>query len=152
MNLTRDGYRLCDDRERLDLEMIWAYLRTTYWSPNIPRVVVERAICGSLCLGLYDTGGAQAGFARAVTDGATYAWVADVFVLEAHRGRGLGIWLVESLLAHPDLQGLRSIVLATRDAHGLYERLGFEREGGVSMARRSTAEQLYGSPAEKLTE
>jgi GNAT superfamily N-acetyltransferase len=87
---------------------------------------VERAIANSLCFGLYAPDGAQAGFARAVTDRATWAYIADVFVLEAHRGRGLGVWLMETVLAHPDLQGLRRIELATDDAHGLYERFGFE--------------------------
>jgi GNAT superfamily N-acetyltransferase len=143
VNLFRDGFELSDERDRLDLEAIWAYLRTAYWSPGVPREVVERSIRGSLCLGLYDPGGAQAGFARAVTDGATFAWIADVFVFEAHRGRGLGVWVVESLLAHPDLQGLRAIMLATRDAHPLYERFGFERIGGRWMTLATPAETLY---------
>lgn len=122
----RDGYELSDEKGRIDLEATWRFLRTAYWSPNVPREVVERAIAGSLCLGLYDAGGEQAGFARAVTDEATFAWIADVFVLEPHRGRGLGVWLVETLLAHTRLEGLRLIVLATDDAHALYRRFGFE--------------------------
>ena len=121
----RDGYELSDEKGRIDLEATWRFLRTAYWSPNVPREVVERAIAGSLCLGLYDAGGEQAGFARAVTDEATFAWIADVFVLEPHRGRGLGVWLVETLLAHTRLEGLRLIVLATDDAHALYRRFGF---------------------------
>lgn len=148
----RDGYLLSDERERLDVDVIWGYLRTAYWSENVPRDVVERAIAGSLCVGLYDAAGEQAGFARAVTDSATFAWIADVFVLEPHRGRGLGVWLVEWLLDHPRLQGLRAVTLATRDAHSLYERFGFVREGERRLVRQVAASELYGTPAEKLTE
>jgi GNAT superfamily N-acetyltransferase len=143
VKLFRDGFELSDERDRLNLETIWTYLRTAYWSPGVPREVVERSIRGSLCLGLYAPDGAQAGFARAVTDSATFAWIADVFVLEPHRGRGLGVWVVESLLAHPELQGLRGIMLATRDAHPLYERFGFERIGGRWMMLATPAETLY---------
>jgi GNAT superfamily N-acetyltransferase len=126
MNLRRDGYELSDDPARIDLDVTWGFLSTSYWSPGVPREVVARAIAGSLCLGLYAPDGEQAGFARAVTDEATFAWIADVFVLDPHRGRGLGVWLVETLLSHPRLQGLRVTILATADAHGLYRRFGFE--------------------------
>ena len=152
MNLTRDGYRLSDDRELLDRAAIADFLRTSYWTPGVPREVVERSIQGSLCLGLYDANGAQAGFARAVTDGATFAWIADVFVLEEHRRRGLGVWMVESMLAHPELEGLRVLMLATRDAHSLYERFGFESISERMMIRAVPPAELYGTPAEKLTE
>ena len=91
----------------------------------MPRAVVERSFAHSLCFGLYAPDGAQAGFARAVTDRATFAWIADVFVLPAHRGQGLAAWLMRTLLDHPDLQELRRTVLATQDAHGLYGELGF---------------------------
>jgi GNAT superfamily N-acetyltransferase len=148
----RDGYEIDDDRERLDVDATWEYLREAYWSPNVPRDVVARSIEGSLCLGLYAPGGEQAGFARAVTDSATYAWIADVFVLEPHRGRGLGVWLVETLLAHPRLQGLRVLSLNTLDAHSLYERFGFTRDGERRMVRYVSPAELYGSPGEKLTE
>jgi GNAT superfamily N-acetyltransferase len=148
----RDGYLVSDERERLDVDAIWGYLRTAYWSEGVPRDVVERAIDGSLCVGLYDDEGRQVGFARAVTDSATFAWIADVFVLEAHRGRGLGVWIVEWLLAHPRLQGLRAVTLATRDAHTLYERFGFVREGENRLVRQVAAAELYGTPAEKATE
>jgi GNAT superfamily N-acetyltransferase len=120
-----NGYEISTDLARLDVDVIHGYLREAYWSPGVARDVVERSIARSLCFGLYAPDGAQAGFARAVTDGATFAWIADVFVLEAHRGRGLGVWLMQTLLAHPELQGLRRIVLATKDAHRLYERFGF---------------------------
>ncbi len=148
----RDGYVITDDPGRLDVDAIWGYLRGAYWSPNVPRDVVARSIEGSLCLGLYAPGGGQAGFARAVTDAATYAWIADVFVLEPHRGRGLGVWLIETLLDHPRLQGLRLITLNTADAHDLYERFGFVRDGERRMVRHVSPAELYGSAAEKLTE
>ena len=125
MEWRRDGYLISTDAGRLDREAIWRFLRTSYWSPNVPREVVERSIEHSLVFGLYAPGGAQAGFARAITDRATFAWVADLFVLEQHRGRGLGVWLVETVLSHPDLEAVRKVMLATADAHGLYERFGF---------------------------
>jgi GNAT superfamily N-acetyltransferase len=124
MSSTRDGYVISTDPARLDHEAIWGFLRTSYWSPDIERDVVARGIEHSLPFGLYAPGGAQAGFARVVTDHARFAWLADVFVLEEHRGRGLGVWLVETVVGDPRLAGLR-VVLATADAHGLYERFGF---------------------------
>lgn len=148
----RDGYEIDDDRARIDVDLTWNELRRAYWSPNVPRDVVERALANSLAFGLYGADGAQLGFARAVTDRATYAWIADVFVVEGARGRGLGTWLMEVVLEHPDLQRLRQVVLATRDAHGLYERFGFVREGERTMVRRASPADLYGTPAEKLTE
>jgi GNAT superfamily N-acetyltransferase len=154
MRLRRDGYELSDDPRQLDVDAIWSFLRGAYWSPNVPRDVVERSIAHSLCLGLYAPGGEQAGFARAVTDRATFAWIADVFVLEPHRGRGLGVWLVETLFEHPALSNVRGILLATADAHPLYERFGFGplEDTERLMARRRPPAELYGSPAEKLTE
>jgi GNAT superfamily N-acetyltransferase len=122
----RDGYCISTDKARFDVSAIHAYLTRSYWSPGIPRAVVERAISGSLCFGLFGEQGNQVGFARAITDGATFAYLADVYVLEEHRGKGLGKWIVETILAHPSLQGLRRILLATRDAHGLYAPFGFK--------------------------
>ena len=112
------------DPKRLDVAMIHAFLSTSYWSPSIPRAVVERAIAGSRAWGVYDDG-AQVAFARVVSDGATFAWLCDVFVLESHRGRGVARWLVATILESPDLQGLRRFLLATRDAHPLYASVGF---------------------------
>jgi GNAT superfamily N-acetyltransferase len=142
----RDGYLISDDPERVDLDLTWGFLRTAYWSENVPRDVVERAIANSLPLGLYDPAGAQVGFARVVTDTAAFAWIADVFVLEGHRGRGLGRWLIETVLAHPALDGLRLVLLATADAHSLYERYGFATVEATRYLelRRSTTD-LYGS-------
>ena len=112
------------DKRRLDVERIHAFLTESYWAKGIPLGVVRRSIEGSLCFGLYD-GDEQVGFARVVSDGATFAYLADVFVLDSHRGRGHGKLLVSTVLAHPDLQGLRRWVLATRDAHALYAQHGF---------------------------
>jgi GNAT superfamily N-acetyltransferase len=122
----RDGYAISTNKARLDVSAIHAYLARSYWSPGIPKAVVERAIAGALCFGLFDGSEQQVGFARAITDGATFAYLADVYVLEEHRGKGLGKWMVETILAHPSLQGLRRILLATRDAHELYAPFGFK--------------------------
>jgi len=119
-------YEVSTDPARLDVMVVHRFLsEESYWSPGIPREVVERAIAGSIPFGLYAPDGRQAGYARAVTDGVTFAWIGDVFVLEEHRGRGLGTFLMEQVLAHPQLQGLRQITLRTADAHRLYERFGF---------------------------
>jgi len=120
----RDAYTISTDSDRLDLTAIHAYLRESYWAAGIPREKVERSIRNSLPFGLYE-GNTLIGFARVITDFATFAYVADVFVLPSHRGRGLGVWLMEVVRAHPGLQKLRRWVLATRDAHELYRKTGF---------------------------
>jgi GNAT superfamily N-acetyltransferase len=119
------GYSISTDVKSLDVDVIHGYLAQSYWSPGIPRNVVERAIANSLCFGVF-RGAAQVGFARVVTDRATFAYLADVFVLEAHRGQGLAKAMVRAILAHADLQGLRRWLLATRDAHALYRQFGFK--------------------------
>ncbi|MBB4842013.1 GNAT superfamily N-acetyltransferase [Paucibacter oligotrophus] len=123
-NTTDEGYELSADKQRLDVAAIHAYLTQSYWSPGIPRALVERAIEGSLCFAVFHRG-QQVGFARVVTDKASFAYLADVFILEAHRGQGLSKRLMAFVFAHPDLQGLRRFMLATRDAHGLYKQFGF---------------------------
>jgi len=121
----RDAYELSSDPARIDRERVFRYLsEESYWAAGISREVVERSLDHSLCVGVY-TGRGQVAFARAITDRATFAYLADVFVLAGHRGAGLGKWMVDALLRHPDLQGLRRWLLATRDAHGLYARFGF---------------------------
>jgi GNAT superfamily N-acetyltransferase len=125
MESRRGEYAISTDRERLDVGVVHRFLsEEAYWSPGVAREVVERSIENSLCFGLYH-GESQVGFARVVTDRAAVAYLADVFVLPGHRGRGLGKWLVETVLAHPDLAGLRRFFLGTADAHALYERYGF---------------------------
>ena len=117
-------YCISTDPDRLDLDVIHGFLARSYWAAGIPRETVERSIARSLPFGLYD-GESQIGFARVITDHATFAYVADVFVLESHRGQGLGVWLMEVVRGHPDLQRFRRWLLATRDAHGLYRKVGF---------------------------
>jgi N-acetylglutamate synthase-like GNAT family acetyltransferase len=112
------------DRARLDLETVHDFLTHSYWAKGIPRATLERAIENSLCFGIYD-GKRQVGFARVISDFATYAYLADVFVIQDHRSRGLASWLMECIAEHPALQGLRRWTLATRDAHGLYAKFGF---------------------------
>jgi GNAT superfamily N-acetyltransferase len=127
----RGEYTISTDPNRLDLDAIDGYLSgESYWAQGRPRDVMQRALEHSLCFGVY-TGDQQVGLARVVTDYATFAWLCDVFILEAHRGKGLGKWLIESVAAHPQLQGLL-FCLATRDAHGLYQRYGgFEPMQGL---------------------
>ena len=122
--ITRDAYVISTDPSRLDVAAIHAYLTRSYWSEGIPMETVERALASSLCFGLFN-GPSQIGLARVITDRATYAYLCDVYVLESHRSQGLGQWLMQAVTAHPDLQGLRRFGLATRDAHGLYEKFGF---------------------------
>jgi GNAT superfamily N-acetyltransferase len=122
---TRGPYTISTDVARLDIDAIHAYLTRSYWAEGIPRDLVARSIEGSLCFGLYG-GSGQIGFARVITDRATFAYLCDVYVLEEHRGAGLGKWLMEAVVSHPALQGLRRFVLATRDAHGLYAKFGFK--------------------------
>lgn len=121
----RDGYVISTDRSRLNIDLIHDFLsNTTYWAVGRKRDVVERSIDNSLAFGVYK-GNDQVGFARVVTDYATFAWIADVFVLPEHRGQGLSKWLMDVMLSHSQLQGFRRWVLATKDAHALYERFGF---------------------------
>ncbi|MEU8227189.1 GNAT family N-acetyltransferase [Kribbella sp. NPDC048915] len=142
-----DGFEADDDAGRIDAAVVHGFLRTSYWAKGVPREVVERAIAGSLNLGGYDATGAMVAYARMVTDRATFAWLADVFVLESHRGHGLGRFVVSTLLAHPDLKGLRQILLATADAHELYRSYGFtETPPGLMMAIRTPSAELYAQP------
>ena len=124
MQPTDSDYEISADKQRMDLTTVHDYLTRSYWSPGIPRAVVERAIEGSLCFGVFHQR-KQVGFARVVTDKATFAYLADVFILESHRGKGLSKRLMGFVFAHPDLQGLRRFMLATKDAHGLYKQFGF---------------------------
>ena len=117
-------YEIDTDRTRLDLPLVHRFLAASHWAQDIPIAVLERAVEQSLPFGLYREA-AQIGFARVVTDRATFGYLADVFVLPEERGKGLGRWLVETVLDHPELQGLRRWLLGTRDARGLYARCGF---------------------------
>ena len=136
----RGEYLISTDRSLLDPQVIHGYLSTSYWAAGVPEEVVGQSIENSLNFGVYRSE-EQVGFARVVTDRATFAYLADVFVLEAHRGQGLGKWLVEVVLSHPDLQGLRRWMLATRDAHDLYRRYAFTElaRPAIFMERRDAS-------------
>jgi ribosomal protein S18 acetylase RimI-like enzyme len=132
----QDPFRITTDIASMDLDAIHAYLTRSYWSEGISKDLVARAMAGSLCFGLLEDARSsgssdpapwerQVGFARVITDRATYAYLCDVYLLEEYQGRGLGTWMMRELMTHPDLQGLRRFGLVTRDAHGLYEKLGF---------------------------
>lgn len=121
----KDDFIISTDKAKLDVELIHHYLcHESYWAKNIPMPVVEKSIEGSFCFGIYH-GSRQVGFARVITDHASFAYLADVFVIESYRGRGLSKWLMGTIMNHPDLQGLRRWLLATRDAQGLYAQFGF---------------------------
>lgn len=121
----RGGFTVSTHPARLDAGAVHAFLTTSYWAEGIPRETVERSLRNSLCFGLYE-GDRQIGLARVVTDRVTFAYLCDVYVLPELRGQGLGTWLMECVMAHPDLQGLRRFSLVTRDAHELYRPFGFQ--------------------------
>ena len=121
----RDRYEISTDPTRINRDLTHRFLsEEAYWSPGVARATVEKAIDNSIVFGIYREQ-EQVGFARVVSDYATFAWLCDVFVLPEHRGTGIGKWLMECVIAHPELQGLRRFMLATRDAHGLYAQYGF---------------------------
>jgi len=124
MNWRRGDFEISTDRARLDRTVIHEFLRESYWARGIPREVVDRSIDNALCFGLFE-GSRQVGFARVISDFATFAYLSDVFLLPSHRRRGLAAWLMEVVMSHPDLQNLRRWMLATRDAHPLYLKFGF---------------------------
>ncbi|HEY3854728.1 MAG TPA: GNAT family N-acetyltransferase [Verrucomicrobiae bacterium] len=118
-------YEISTDRSRLNVTLIHDFLRSSYWAKEISREIVEKSIEGSLCFGAYANGD-QVGFARVISDFATFGYLADVFVVPDHRGKGVGKMLISNVLEHPQLQELRRFLLATKDAHGLYAQFGFE--------------------------
>lgn len=124
MTFTKDEYTISTNKDILNIPYIHAFLTTSYWAEGIPLDTVQRSIAGSLCFGVYK-GEQQVGFARVISDEATYAYLADVFIDETERGKGLSKWLVEVILQYPTLQGIRRFELRTRDAHGLYAQFGF---------------------------
>jgi GNAT superfamily N-acetyltransferase len=121
---TRGEFTVSTDRARIDLDVVHGFLADSYWAKGIPRDVVRRSIENALCFGIYHAD-RQVGFARVITDRATFAYLGDVFVLEAYRGQGLAAWLLGVIQSHPELQGLRRWVLLTRDAHALYRKAGW---------------------------
>lgn len=129
MEWQREQFTLSTDKNRLQINRIHIFLSTqAYWSLGIPLSVVESAVEGSICFGLYDEAacGSQIGYARIVTDGATFAWICDVYIEPEYRGKGLSKWMIDCLMTYPVLKNLRRICLATKDAHSLYGKFGFE--------------------------
>jgi GNAT superfamily N-acetyltransferase len=141
-----EGITIDTDQNRLDLKTIHEFLTNSYWARGVPMEIVERSIRGSLCFGLYD-GDQQVGFARVISDYATFAYLADVFVVASHRGRGLGKTLMATIVAHPSLQGLRRWLLATRDAHDLYAKFGFAPLAAPDRFMERHAPNVYASPS-----
>jgi GNAT superfamily N-acetyltransferase len=140
---SRDELTISTDNSLLDLDTIHDYLANrSYWAAGIPRETLEQSIRNSLCFGVYD-GDRQIGFARAITDRATYAYLADVFILEEYRGRGIGKWLIGCILAHPELQGLRRFALRTRDAHELYRQFGFHEDKNPEKSMEKHTSDAY---------
>lgn len=125
MNYQRGEFTISTDKSRLDIEVIHRFLDTSYWAAGRSPETIRRSIEHSLPFGVYK-GDQQVGFARVITDYATFAWIADVFILDEYQGQGLGKWLMEVIIAHPELQGFRRWVLATKDAHEMYRRFGFD--------------------------
>jgi GNAT superfamily N-acetyltransferase len=124
VDFVRENVSISTDKSKLDVEYVHRFLRESYWAQDIPLEVVAKSIEGSICFGMYYAS-RQIGFARVITDSATFAYLADVFIDEDFRGNGLAKWLVEEIMGYPELDGLRRFMLATRDAHGLYQKFGF---------------------------
>lgn len=120
------GYKTSSNIKDMDLSVIHNFISNSYWAKGIPLNTMEKAINNSLCFGVFTDSGEQVAFARMVTDSTTFAYLADVFVTKAHRGNGLSKLLMQTIMAHPNLQGIRRMLLATRDAHNLYEQFGFK--------------------------
>jgi GNAT superfamily N-acetyltransferase len=144
---SRGEFDVSTDLARLDLAMVHNFLANSYWAAGIPFETVQRSVQHSICFGVYKAG-TQVGFARVISDRATFAYVADVFILPDYRGQGLSKWLMECIMAHPDLQGLRRWALVTRDAHGLYRHFGFmELESPERWMERHDPEVYATNPA-----
>ena len=144
MEWKRGSFMVSTEKERLDRGVIHEFLRGSYWARGIPRELVDRSIENSLCFGLYDRD-ALVGFARVISDNATFGYLADVFVLESHRGRGLATWLMEVVMTHPDLQGIRRWMLVTADAHGLYRKVGFTGPSNPERIMEKLLVDAYGA-------
>jgi GNAT superfamily N-acetyltransferase len=138
-------YEVSDDKGRLDLAAIHRFLSNSYWAAGIPMAVLERAIENSLCIGVYHDA-EQVGFARVISDKATFAYLADVYVVESHRGKGLAAKLMDFVESHPDLQCIRRKMLVTRDAHGLYRKYGYHASNKPENILEIRLENPYGVP------
>ncbi|MBO1256250.1 GNAT family N-acetyltransferase [Alteromonas sp. 5E99-2] len=119
------GIKISSDHKNLDIQLIHSFVSQSYWAKNIPLQTLQKSIDNSLVFGAYNQNGEQVGFARVISDKATFAYLGDVFVVDSYRGKGISKLLMEAVSSHPDLQGLRRFMLATSDAHGLYSKFGF---------------------------
>lgn len=142
MEATLDNYSISTAKEKLDIAWIHDFLSHSYWAENIPLQTVQRSIDHSICFAVYEAE-KQIGFARVITDQATFGYLADVFIAEQYRGRGLSKWLMQTILAHPELQGFRTWQLATRDAHGLYAQFGFAVPENPQRIMRKVVQDIY---------
>jgi GNAT superfamily N-acetyltransferase len=124
MDFTKDRFYISTEKEKMDIDLVHSFLTRSYWAEGISKETVQRSIDGALCFGVFYQK-KQIGFARMITDKATFAYLADVFIIEEYRGLGLSKWLMEVIMSYPGLQGLRRMMLATRDAHELYKKFGF---------------------------
>lgn len=138
-----DGYRVSSDKSEMDIESIHNFISHSYWASGIPLKTLKKAINNSLCFGVFSRQGLQVGFARMITDSATYAYLADVYVLEEHRGKGLSKWLMQEIMDHPDMQNLRRMTLATSDAHKLYKKYGFSELANPEIFMENWNPEVY---------
>ena len=130
MDFIKDKFYISTEKEKMDIDLIHSFLTRSYWAEGISKEIIKRSIEGALCFGVFEND-QQVGFARMITDKATFAYLADVFIIDEYRGLGLSKWLMEVIMSHPDLQGLRRLMLATRDAHELYKKFGFTQLNNV---------------------
>ena len=137
------GFNIRTNIDDMDFDTVYQFLSQSYWAKGIPRTTLRKAMMNSFCFGVFDEQKKQVGLARLITDKATFAYLADVFILESHRGMGLSKWLVEIIVKHPELQGLRRMVLATKDAHGLYSQYGFKSIENPEMLMQIWQPNIY---------
>jgi GNAT superfamily N-acetyltransferase len=147
---SRGDFEISTDPARINVESVHEFLTNSYWAKGIPLETVQRSIENSICFGMYFAQD-QIGFARVISDRATFAYLADVFILPAYRGRGLSKWLMECIIAHPDLQGLRRWMLGTKDAHGLYAQFGFTAVGSPEIWMEIHRPDVYVKAAGQTT-
>ncbi|KAF7769718.1 hypothetical protein PCIT_a2609 [Pseudoalteromonas citrea] len=140
------GFRISINHSDLDIDVIYQFISQSYWASGIPRATLEKAISNSWCFGVFEENGNQVGFARLITDKATFAYLADVFVIDCCRGKGLSKWLVKTIIEYPEVQGLRRLMLATRDAHGLYSQYGFRSVENPEILMQIWQPNVYHDP------
>jgi len=138
-----ENYRISTNQSELDIKSIHDFISKSYWAEGIPIETLDRAIKNSLCFGVFNKENEQVGFARMITDLATYAYLADVYILEGHRGKGLSKWLMAEIMSHSNLQGLRRMTLATADAHGLYKKYGFSELTNPEVFMENWKPEIY---------